>query len=114
AVLLDYDGDGDLDMCVVGPAGQRLYRNDGGKFVDITKESGIGTAPPGSVGIGAVAGDYDNDGKPDLFVLRYGKWSLYHNDGGGKFSDAAASAGLTAYPYHSTTATLWALGRRQD
>src|SRR5262245_14322143 len=105
-VLFDYDGDGDLDMFVVSPTGQRLYRNDGGKFVDITKESGIGTAPPGSVGIGAVAGDYDNDGKPDLFVLRYGKWSLYHNDGGGKFSDAAASAGIPAYPYLATSAAL--------
>ena len=39
------------------------------------------------VPIGAVAGDYDNDGRADLFVLRYGGSSLYHNDGNGHFTD---------------------------
>jgi Tfp pilus assembly protein PilF len=97
-VLFDFDGDGDLDMFVVNSSGQHLYRNDDGKFVDVTREAGLAEVPSGSVGIGAVAGDYDNDGKPDLFVLRYGRWSLYHNDGGGKFSEAASSAGIPAYP----------------
>src|SRR5262249_57044583 len=82
--------------------------------VDVTQDSGIGTAPAGSIGIGAVAGDYDNDGKPDLFVLRYGKWSLYHNDGGGKFSEAAASAGLPAYPYLAVSAALVGVGHHRD
>src|SRR5215471_1279876 len=105
-VLFDFDGDGDLDMFVVNSSGQHLYRNDNGKFTDVTHEAGLAEVPPGSVGIGAVAGDYDNDGKPDLFVLRYGRWSLYHNDGGGKFSEAASSAGIPAYPYLSVSAAM--------
>jgi Tfp pilus assembly protein PilF len=105
-VLFDYDGDGDLDMFVVTSSGQRLYRNDGGKFVDVTREAGLADVPPGSIGISVVAGDYDNDGKPDLFVLRYGRWSLYHNDGGGKFSEAAQSAGIPAYPYLAVSAAF--------
>jgi Tfp pilus assembly protein PilF len=105
-VLFDYDGDGDLDMFVVNPWGQRLYRNDGGRFVDVTQQAGLAEVPSGSIGIGAVAGDYDNDGKPDLFVLRYGRWSLYHNDGGGKFSEAAALAGIPSYPYLAVSAAM--------
>ena len=100
--LFDYDGDGDLDLFRVSVAGQRLYRNDGGKFVDVTGQSGALAAKPSSAGTGAVAGDYDNDGKPDIFVIRYGGATLYHNDGGGKFSDATAAAAIPPYPYLST------------
>jgi Tfp pilus assembly protein PilF len=105
-LFFDYDGDGDLDLFVVSPTEQRLYRNDGGKFVDVTAGSGLSSTPPGAIGIGAVAGDYDNDGKPDLFVLRYGRCSLYHNEGNGKFSDATASAGIPAYPYLAISAAF--------
>jgi len=97
--LFDYDGDGDLDLFEAAPFAQRLYRNDGGKFVDVTDASGLAKWPANSVGIAAVAGDYDNDGKPDLLVLRYGGLTLYHNDGDGKFSDATAAAGIPNYPY---------------
>ena len=48
---------------------------------------------------GAVAGDFDNDGKADLFVIRDGSLSLYHNDGGGKFSDVTSAAAIPAYPF---------------
>jgi cytochrome c-type biogenesis protein CcmH/NrfG len=88
--LFDYDGDGDLDLFDVGPTGQRLYRNDGAKFVDVTKQVGI---DPAAGGIGAVAGDYDNDEKPDLFVLRPTGGTLYRNTGG-SFSDVTKQAGL--------------------
>ncbi|HEX8708157.1 MAG TPA: FG-GAP-like repeat-containing protein [Pyrinomonadaceae bacterium] len=99
--LFDYDGDGDLDLFHATPAGQRLSRNDGGKFVDVTEQAGaLGAKPKGTV-TGAVAGDYDNDGKPDLFVIRDGGAALYHNDGGGKFSDATVTAGIPQYPYLS-------------
>ena len=40
-------------------------------------------------------GDYDNDGRPDLFVTRWRSYALYHNLGGGRFEDATASAGLS-------------------
>jgi tetratricopeptide (TPR) repeat protein len=99
ATLFDFDGDGDLDLFWAGTSGQRLYRNDGGKFTDVTTASGALAAPPGGTNVGAVAGDYDNDGKPDLFVTRDGGLALYHNDGGGKFSDVTTAAGIPAYPY---------------
>src|SRR5262249_51604317 len=61
---------------------------------------------PGSVGVGAVAGDCDNDGKPDLLVLRYGGLTLYHNDGNGKFSDVTATASIPGYPYLALSVAL--------
>src|SRR5439155_4077569 len=94
-VLFDYDGDGDLDI-FDGSGSQRLLRNDGRKFTDATAESGL------SIGnsqhcFAAVAGDYDNDGKPDLFVVRANPNSfvLYHNDGNGHFSDRTKESGIT-------------------
>ena len=106
AVLFDFDLDGNLDLFVVTPTGQKLFRNNCGKFVDITAGSGLEDIPAGSIGITAIAGDYDNDGKPDLFVLRYGKCSLYHNDGDGKFSDRTASAGIPSYPFLALSAAF--------
>ena len=100
-VLFDYDNDGDLDLLEVSSTAQRLYRNDSGKFTDVTAQSGdLATAASG-VGTGAVAGDFDNDGKADLFVLRYRASALYHNDGNGHFTDVTAKAKLPAYPYLS-------------
>ncbi|HEV2912508.1 MAG TPA: FG-GAP-like repeat-containing protein [Pyrinomonadaceae bacterium] len=101
----DLDGDGDLDLFVATATEQRLYLNDGGKFSDVTGQSGaLGaatTTPSGATPTGAVAGDYDNDTRPDLFVLRDTSLSLYHNDGGGKFSDVTRAAALPSYPYLS-------------
>jgi tetratricopeptide (TPR) repeat protein len=104
AVLFDYDGDGDLDLFETGRSGQRLYRNDGGKFVEVTEQSGLGGGKPLATGV--VAGDYDNDTKPDLFVLRYGASSLYHNDGNGHFTDVTAAVGIPAYPFLSISAAF--------
>ncbi len=96
--LFDFDADGDLDLFWISPAEQHLYRNDAGKFIEVTDQSAALSAKFTGTGVGAVAGDYDNDGKPDLFVIRYGSLGLYHNDGG-KFSDVTAAAGIPAYPY---------------
>jgi Tfp pilus assembly protein PilF len=105
--LFDYDGDGDLDLLTVAPGPPRLYRNDSGKFVDVTDKSGALNSQAAVGGVGAVAGDYDNDGKPDLFVLRMnGASALYHNDGGGKFSDVTSAAGIPSYPYLSISAAF--------
>jgi Tfp pilus assembly protein PilF len=97
--LADVDSDGHLDLFDASSAGQRLFRNDGqGTWIDVTSASGLivsGDAVP----IGCVAGDYDNDGRTDLFVLRNGVSSLYHNGGGSRFSDVTRSATIAPYPF---------------
>ncbi len=96
--LFDYDNDGDQDIFDVAPASQRLLRNDAGKFTDVTAASGLPQTIDG-VSLGAIAGDYDNDEKPDLFVLRYPEGCLlYHNDGAGRFSDATTRALIPVAP----------------
>lgn len=101
--LFDYDADGDLDLLEVSSTAQRLYRNDGGKFTDVTAQSGDLANAASNVGTAVVAGDYDNDGKIDLFVQRYGASALYHNDGAGHFTDVTAKARLPEYPYLTTS-----------
>jgi tetratricopeptide (TPR) repeat protein len=98
STLFDFDGDGDLDLFWISTTEQHLYRNDGGKLTDITSSSGALSKATG-LNVAAVAGDYDNDGRPDLFVVRDGSLGLYHNDGAGKFSDASTTAGLPSYPF---------------
>ncbi|HLR06334.1 MAG TPA: tetratricopeptide repeat protein, partial [Pyrinomonadaceae bacterium] len=67
--LFDYDGDGDLDLIEVEGGAQRLLRNDGGKFTDVTRLSGDLAKDRDGIATAVVASDYDNDGRPDLFVL---------------------------------------------
>jgi Flp pilus assembly protein TadD len=95
-MLFDFDGDGDMDLLDVSERGLTLYRNDGGKLVDVTSQSGI-SRPTASV-ITAVSGDYDSDERPDILLIGYGNLTLYHNDGNGRFSDKTAAAGIPAYP----------------
>lgn len=105
-VAFDYDGDGDFDLFHASSAGQRLYRNDSGKFTDVTGTSGLIGGVPNSIGMGAVAGDYDNDGRPDLFVLRYGHSSLYRNEGSGRFSETTSTARIPAYGHLALSAAF--------
>ncbi len=115
ATLFDYDLDGDLDLLSVTTIEPRLYRNDGGKFTDVTDKGGALNAKPGGFGVGAVAGDYDNDGKPDLFILRQnGASALYHNDGDGKFSDVTSAAGIPRYPYLSISTAMFDMDHDGD
>jgi Flp pilus assembly protein TadD len=105
-LLFDYDLDGDLDLLEVTGVGQWLLRNDKGKFTDVTKQAGA-LAKPGQTRSNAViAGDYDNDTKPDLFILRPGTSTLYHNDGNGSFSDVTAAAKIPSFPHAVTTAAF--------
>jgi hypothetical protein len=106
AVLDDFDGDQDLDLVVSfqGLADpMRYFRNRGdGTFEDRTDASGLA----GQVGgLNMIHGDYDNDGRPDVVVLR-GGWmgsegnfplSLLHNEGGGAFRDRTGAAGLLRF-----------------
>ena len=81
--MIDVDGDGDLDLVVATDwNAERLFRNDGGTIRRRHRPRPASvflraTASP----IGGVAGDIDNDGIPDLFILRYGTSALYKNDG---------------------------------
>jgi len=101
--LFDCDNDGKLDIAVVTPstidgykAGGdtmvRLYHQDEGfKFTDITKSSGLTRK---GWGMGLAVADYDNDGLPDLYVTGYGGNALYHNLGNCKFEDVTEHAGV--------------------
>ncbi|MDR3633986.1 MAG: FG-GAP-like repeat-containing protein [Isosphaeraceae bacterium] len=103
--LLDYDGDGWLDVYAVQggpfppndsapPPGDRLFRNQGdGSFADVTERSGIAKMRRG-YGHGIAVGDFDNDGHPDVFVTRWHAYALYHNRGDGTFEDLTDAAGL--------------------
>jgi cytochrome c-type biogenesis protein CcmH/NrfG len=99
ATLFDFDGDGDMDLFWVTASEQHLYRNDAGKFTEVTAASGGLATKVTTANVAAVAGDYDNDGKPDLFLARDGSVALFHNDGNGKFSDVSSAAGIPSYPY---------------
>ena len=81
--LFDLDGDGDLDLADGGAGTLRLYRNDAGRFSDITASAL--TTPVAKGPIGIVAGDCDNDGDPDLLVIGSGPAELLRHDPGNRF-----------------------------
>ena len=103
--LLDYDGDGRLDIYVVTaaelsstrqriPHRNALYRNQGRwQFADVSAQAGVDTA---SWGNGVCAGDVDNDGRLDLYVTNWGSNFLFRNNGNGTFQEIAATTGVSA------------------
>ncbi len=115
AIMEDFDGDGLLDLMVSssGPLDQlRLFHNNGdGSFSDRTRQAGL-TGEVG--GLNIVLTDYNNDGHPDVLVLRGGWWgkygeypmSLLRNNGNGTFDDVTEAAGLLSL--HPTQTAAWA------
>jgi enediyne biosynthesis protein E4 len=103
--IFDFDADGLPDVYIANAttldgdgAGKsstgHLYRNRGGlRFEDVTERAGLVRTGWGQ---GVCAGDYDNDGRRDLFVGYYGHSALYRNNGDGTFRDTTEAAGLSA------------------
>ncbi|MGC1275839.1 MAG: CRTAC1 family protein [Planctomycetaceae bacterium] len=121
--VADYDNDGDPDVYLSALGPNRLLRNDGGRFVDVTAAAGV-AGPDGAWGTSCGWFDFDNDGRLDLFVCNYVVWTrefdaaqnfrlkgggraygrpqnfegvsplLFRNTGNGAFEEIGAVAGL--------------------
>src|SRR5882672_740145 len=98
--VVDFDRDGWQDIYLTNSgegSKSALYRNLGdGKFKDAAAELGVCDLNSRETGVsmGAVWGDYDNDGYEDLFLYRWGRPDLFHNDGGKGFTRVSEQAGL--------------------
>jgi len=91
--VADYNGDGKLDIFVANDGQDALYRNNGdGTFTDVAEAAGIETAE--AQGRAAAWGDFDSDGKVDLFIANVGADRLYKNNGDGSFTDVTTMAGM--------------------
>lgn len=102
--FFDYDGDGHPDLLLINsrrwehdhrsgkPATMALYHNDGtGHFTDVTAGSGLDVS---LYGMGVAIGDFDNDGKPDVYITALGPNRLFRNLGNGKFEDVTKTANV--------------------
>jgi hypothetical protein len=129
AAAADYDNDGDPDLFVANVTPNQLFRNNGdGTFTDVTQKAGVSGAVDRGMKMWAVAAgwfDYNNDGRLDLFVVNYCKWTvnndpycslkagvraychpkhyaplyntLYRNNGDGTFTDVSRETGIAAH-----------------
>ncbi|HEY1848600.1 MAG TPA: VCBS repeat-containing protein, partial [Opitutaceae bacterium] len=116
--FLDYDGDGRPDLFFVGGtswpwntslAGSSdscaLYHNDGnGHFTNVTRESGLDA---NMLGMSVAVGDYDGDGRPDIFVSGIGGNRLFHNQGDGTFVDVTDAAGVRGDDHVWSSGAVW-------
>ncbi len=103
ASIVDFDRDGWQDIYLTNSGERslnRLYRNQGdGTFKDVAGEVGLADLNQVGTGVsmGAVWGDYDNDGYEDLFLYKWGRPELFHNDGGKHFTRASEAATLPTW-----------------
>jgi hypothetical protein len=117
--LFDYDGDGDLDLCLPGGGhhsdkkadGKRdvlgwphaIYRNDGDwHFTEVTQQAAVPMSSHYTHG--AAAADFDNDGFCDVLITGFGGVQLLHNHGDGTFAEIAKSAEMTDTLWSSSAA----------
>lgn len=116
--FLDFDNDGDQDLLFVNGTSwpwkdaerknattAALYRNDGtGNFQEVTSGSGLDVP---IYGMGAAVGDYDGDGRIDVFMTAVGDARLFQNLGEGKFRDVTAAAGIARRTNDWGTSAAW-------
>ncbi len=114
----DLDGDGAPELLFINstqwpgqlaagaqPATAALYRNDGqGRFTEVTAGSGLDVP---LYGMGVALGDYDNDGKTDVFITTVGGGRLFHNEGGLLFREVTAASGVGGNPEDWSTAAAF-------
>lgn len=101
--VADFDRDGWPDLYVTDSAEggkNRLYHNNhDGTFTDVAEQAGVtgDNNETDGTSMGAVWGDFDNDGYEDLLVYKWGRTRLYHNEGGKRFVDVSDKANLPAH-----------------
>ena len=111
--FVDLDGDGWLDVVLINghdwapkgrPTLSAIYRNNrNGTFTNVTAGSGFDVA---LYGMGVAAGDYDNDGRDDLYVTALEGDRLFHNEGHFKFRDVTKTAGISNASFGTSAAWL--------
>ena len=109
--IVDFDRDGwqDIYLTNSGEGSKNcLYRNlSDGTFKDVAQELGVADVNQAGTGVsmGAVWGDYDNDGFEDLFLYKWGRPELFHNNGGSHFTRVSEFAGLPSWVNANTA--IW-------
>ena len=109
--IVDFDRDGWPDIYATNSAigsQNHLYRNlHDGTFQDVAAQMGLADVNQAGTGVsmGAVWGDYDNDGYEDLFLIKWGKPELFHNDQGHGFTRVSGAAGLP--PWINANTAVW-------
>jgi enediyne biosynthesis protein E4 len=109
--IVDFDRDGWPDIYVtnsaIGSRNHLYHNNHDGTFTDVAEQMGVADVNRDGTGVsmGAVWGDYDNDGYEDLFLIKWGRPELFHNDHGRGFTRVTDQSGLP--PWINANTAVW-------